>query len=330
MSPGRQNPVNLSANSDSTWKILPRTGWKALESEIQVEKWVSFKFQIFNPPSFGFPIFWFRTLREACRKNFHLVAPLKTSAVTRYDWKTAPVPPPLMISRFLYNFPRKPPTRTAGTDGRTPPVRTTRDGWMDKKSSYIFVCFTIFSHLLTFLIFLQCFCKVLAMFCYVFSMLCCAFVMFSYVLLCFCYFLYFFAMLCYVFVKFLYVLLCHYFFLICFCYVLLCLCYVLLCFCYTFICFAMFLLLFAMLCYVLLCLCYFLLVFVMFCYVLLCFAMFCYALLCFAMFCYVGYPVARYSVLEPVGHGAYGIVCAAHDADSKENCAIKKIDWAVS
>ena len=27
----------------------------------------------------------FRKLREACRKNFHLVAPLKTSVVTSYD-----------------------------------------------------------------------------------------------------------------------------------------------------------------------------------------------------------------------------------------------------
>ena len=30
----------------------------------------------------------FKKLREACRKNFHLVAPLKTSVVTSYDQKT--------------------------------------------------------------------------------------------------------------------------------------------------------------------------------------------------------------------------------------------------
>ena len=29
----------------------------------------------------------FRKLREACRKNFHLVAPPKTSVVTSYDQK---------------------------------------------------------------------------------------------------------------------------------------------------------------------------------------------------------------------------------------------------
>ena len=41
---------------------------------------------------FGFPevvegFGWFRKLREACRKNFHLVAPLKTGMVTSYDQK---------------------------------------------------------------------------------------------------------------------------------------------------------------------------------------------------------------------------------------------------
>ena len=30
----------------------------------------------------------FRKLREACRRNFHLVAPLKTSVVTTYDQQT--------------------------------------------------------------------------------------------------------------------------------------------------------------------------------------------------------------------------------------------------
>ena len=32
----------------------------------------------------------FKKLREACRKNFHLVAPPKTSVVTSYDQKTTP------------------------------------------------------------------------------------------------------------------------------------------------------------------------------------------------------------------------------------------------
>ena len=31
---------------------------------------------------------WFRKVREVCRKNFHLVAPLMTSVVTSYDQKT--------------------------------------------------------------------------------------------------------------------------------------------------------------------------------------------------------------------------------------------------
>ena len=33
----------------------------------------------------------FKKLREACRKNFHLVAPPKTSVVTTYDQKTKKV-----------------------------------------------------------------------------------------------------------------------------------------------------------------------------------------------------------------------------------------------
>ena len=31
----------------------------------------------------------FKKLREVCRKNFHLVAPPKTSVVTSYDQKTS-------------------------------------------------------------------------------------------------------------------------------------------------------------------------------------------------------------------------------------------------
>ena len=38
---------------------------------------------VFFPPPRGF-----RQLREACRKNFHLVVPSKTSVVTSYDQKT--------------------------------------------------------------------------------------------------------------------------------------------------------------------------------------------------------------------------------------------------
>ena len=42
----------------------------------------------------GFSGFWevpgrFKKLREACSKNFHLVAPSKTSVVTSYDQKTS-------------------------------------------------------------------------------------------------------------------------------------------------------------------------------------------------------------------------------------------------
>ena len=43
-----------------------------------------------NLNNFGFPElgsrkFWFRKLREVCRKNFHQVAPLKSFMVTGYD-----------------------------------------------------------------------------------------------------------------------------------------------------------------------------------------------------------------------------------------------------
>ena len=38
------------------------------------------------PEAFGGPG-GFKKLREACRKNFHLVAPLKNSVVTNYDQK---------------------------------------------------------------------------------------------------------------------------------------------------------------------------------------------------------------------------------------------------
>jgi len=34
----------------------------------------------------------------------------------------------------------------------------------------------------------------------------------------------------------------------------------------------------------------------------------------------------RYQVLEPVGQGAYGIVCAAQDDENGEHIAIKKIE----
>jgi len=36
----------------------------------------------------------------------------------------------------------------------------------------------------------------------------------------------------------------------------------------------------------------------------------------------------RYTVLEPVGQGAYGVVCAAQDEETQEACAIKKIENA--
>merc|ERR1719359_1301471 len=36
----------------------------------------------------------------------------------------------------------------------------------------------------------------------------------------------------------------------------------------------------------------------------------------------------KYTVLEPVGQGAYGIVCAAQDEETGENLAIKKIENA--
>ena len=50
-------------------------------------------FSKFRSVNFGFPAvwswkFWFRKVREVCRKIFHLVAPLKTSMVTSYDQKT--------------------------------------------------------------------------------------------------------------------------------------------------------------------------------------------------------------------------------------------------
>lgn len=36
----------------------------------------------------------------------------------------------------------------------------------------------------------------------------------------------------------------------------------------------------------------------------------------------------RYTVLEPVGQGAYGVVCSAQDEERKETVAIKKIENA--
>ncbi len=44
----------------------------------------------------GFPVvwclkFWFRKVREAYRKHFHLVAPLKTAVVPSYEQKTKKV-----------------------------------------------------------------------------------------------------------------------------------------------------------------------------------------------------------------------------------------------
>jgi len=36
----------------------------------------------------------------------------------------------------------------------------------------------------------------------------------------------------------------------------------------------------------------------------------------------------RYNILEPVGQGAYGVVCSAHDKEKDEPCAIKKIENA--
>ena len=39
----------------------------------------------------------FKKLREACRKNFHLVAPPKTSVVTSYDQKTSKTTPGVLV-----------------------------------------------------------------------------------------------------------------------------------------------------------------------------------------------------------------------------------------
>mmetsp|Transcript_9556 Transcript_9556/g.33863 ORF Transcript_9556/g.33863 Transcript_9556/m.33863 type:complete len:404 (-) Transcript_9556:227-1438(-) len=36
----------------------------------------------------------------------------------------------------------------------------------------------------------------------------------------------------------------------------------------------------------------------------------------------------RYTVLEPIGQGAYGVVCSAQDEEKRETCAIKKIENA--
>ena len=37
LTPGRRISLFLTSNSDSMWKILPRTGWKALKTQIQVQ-----------------------------------------------------------------------------------------------------------------------------------------------------------------------------------------------------------------------------------------------------------------------------------------------------
>ena len=39
MAPGCWNPQILTANSKSTQKITPRTGFSGLESKIQVQRW---------------------------------------------------------------------------------------------------------------------------------------------------------------------------------------------------------------------------------------------------------------------------------------------------
>ncbi len=39
----------------------------------------------------GFQTSWFRKVREVCRKNFHLVAPLETVMETSYDKQTKQV-----------------------------------------------------------------------------------------------------------------------------------------------------------------------------------------------------------------------------------------------
>ena len=56
----------------------------------------SYVFKHLFSEQLGFSCFYqgpggFRKLREACRKNFHLVAPPKTSVVTIYDQKTKKV-----------------------------------------------------------------------------------------------------------------------------------------------------------------------------------------------------------------------------------------------
>ena len=53
-------------------------------------------FKNFDSKKLGLPELYevpggFRKIREACRKNFHLVAPLKTSVVTSYDQKNKKV-----------------------------------------------------------------------------------------------------------------------------------------------------------------------------------------------------------------------------------------------
>ena len=37
---------------------------------------------------------------------------------------------------------------------------------------------------------------------------------------------------------------------------------------------------------------------------------------------------ARYTLMKPIGHGAYGVVCSANDNESGEKVAIKKINKA--
>ena len=50
--------------------------------------------------------FWYRKLREVCRKNFHRMAPLKTSVVTSYDQKHVKISRKNSCSRYFLIFPR--------------------------------------------------------------------------------------------------------------------------------------------------------------------------------------------------------------------------------
>ena len=79
----------------------------------------------------------FKTLREACRKHFHLVAPPKTSVVTSYDQKTPELHDYLHHGYFHVSVALLRPSGRAAVrvqSGRTPVGLQKRDHRLNRKS----------------------------------------------------------------------------------------------------------------------------------------------------------------------------------------------------